>query len=200
MKKLFILLISLLSLTAIGCSTKPDIILTKNAKLTVDSLQNGDTEKSFYLLDLLTQKERYQVIEWMQNNPEKIAPFYYMYFADDIFANNKDEAVFWYFIGRIRATEDVQMCQDKTASAQIGVYPLLAPKTLQYMSKKNDKYHLQTIKKAIIWDEKHTRRVSPIWSCYHGLESFSQKPRLQPIDNYEKIQKQTRQGILDSLK
>jgi hypothetical protein len=193
-----IIITIVLLLLIIGVVVKKSTVnLSPRARDAVANMQQKNATRTFILLKSLTPKEKKEVITWMQANPEKVPPFYYMYFADDIFAKNKDEAALWFVIGRLRATEDVQMCKDKTATSQIAIYPMIAPKTLRYIALKKDySYIVSIVEKAIKWDEAHPKRVNPVWSCFHGMEAFSHYPELLPMSEYERIQKQTRIDVL----
>ena len=122
--------------------------------------------------------------------------------ADYVFKTDKDKAVFFFYFGKLRATEDVLMCKDETARAQLSVYPLMAQDTLNYMSTKyNDINYLPAVlQKTIDWDNANPERVSPIWSCYHGLDAFSQEPVLLDADKFPKIQKKVQKIVKNSIK
>jgi hypothetical protein len=201
-KTAIIVLITIISISLayVGISNNSTIILSKQARIAVTYMQQTNATKTFNFLKSLTPPEKYEVITWAQKNPEKVEPFYYMYFADDIFVKNKDEAALWFFIGRLRSTEDVQMCKDKTATAQVGIYTMFAPKTIGYIASKTKEgnYMNEIIQKAVKWDEEHSNRVSPIWSCFHGIEAFSHYPELLPMSEYKKIQEKTRKDVLAS--
>ena len=104
-------------------------------------------------------------------------PLYYIAMADYIFEIDKEKAVFWYFIGRLRSTQDVFMCADESARAQIGIYPMFAQKTLQYASRDLNKLRCVLIR-AMLWDSVHFKRQSPKWSCYHGVDAMLVEPEL----------------------
>jgi hypothetical protein len=121
--------------------------------------------------------------------------------ADDIYKTNKDEAAFWYVVGRLRAVQDVKMCKDETARSQVSAYPMMAPNTVTYLLKENDsKYVYNVVLKAIEWDKQHPNRVNPIWSCFHGIEAFSKYPEIIPMGEYKKVQEEARNEMIESAK
>ena len=139
-----------------------------------------DLNKISQLKDIaptLNRNELQEVANWMDFHSGDFIPLYYIAMADYIFEIDRDKAIFWYFVGRLRSTQDVFMCTDESARAQIATYPMFAQKTLHFAS--DDLGKLQKILvKAMLWDSVHFKRQSPKWSCYHGFQTVFMEPEL----------------------
>ena len=146
-----------------------------------------------------TDKEKKELLNYVMNNPEKVLPITYMALADYIYENdNKKEALFWYYVGSLRSYEDLNVCTEKSAWAQVGYYPMLAPKTAEYSGTLSDDERNQLTEKALKWDEAHPDRVNPKWACYHGF--YDGDVTTKPIAEYLKLQKEFREKVRSSFK
>lgn len=189
-----------------GCSVAKDKVkLSTNVNQMVNYAKNGDNYNSVTLFKQFNDKEKNELINFIEQNPGEIPPIFFVMLADTVYKTDKDKAVFFYNFGKVRAAEDVKMCKDTTAAQQIMMYSMIAPETIKYMQTKNKdyKYIDNLYNKIIVWDNKYTERISPIWSCYHGIQAFSQKPELRPAEDFPKIQKEMHDGlrtISESLK
>ena len=176
--------------------------LSPNVKQMISYAKNfkgGDASRMF---NNFTKSEYRQLENYFDRNPGDIPPLYMMALADHVFEHDKEKAVFFYFFGRLRSTEDVYMCQDKTARQQIYVYPNWAPNTLKYANEKfkDKKYQVELLEKVIKYDEKHKERISPIWSCYHGMSAFFGEPKLLPEYKFEEIRKEVLEPSLKRIR
>ena len=120
--------------------------------------------------------------------------------ADHVYKTNKYKAAIYYYFGRLRATEDISLCKDSTAKAQIAVYPQFAPKTLGYIKEQGESYAISVIEKALELDLKYSKReYDPIWPCYHGMSAFNGKPELIPEKDFAEKIAETRADIQKAL-
>ncbi len=164
--------------------------------------QSGNNTKALGIYKTLSNSEKDELVKYLEKYPEKFPPIFYILVADYIYATDKDKAVLWFYIGKIRSYQDVFMCKDKTSRGQLVFYPQMAPKTLQYMSQKSSdtKYTTNILQQSLDWDDAHPNRISPIWACYHGIEAYTKKPELVPKEEYPKIKKQIREQIETTIK
>lgn len=175
---------------------------SKNICSILQYSKENQTAKAIDLYKQLSESEKNEFVALLERQPGIVPPFYFIDLADYVYKTDKDKAVFFFYFGKLRATEDVLMCKDETARAQLSVYPLMAPDTLDYMSTKYDdmNYIPAVLQKTIDWDNANPERVSPIWSCYHGLDAFSQEPVLLDADKFPKIQKKVQKIVKNSIK
>lgn len=153
-------------------------VLNDNAKALVAIIKDKDKASEFReTASKLNNNELKSVVDWMDMHSGDFVPLYYIAIADYVLEIDKDKAVFWYFVGRLRSTQDVFMCADESARAQIGIYPMFAPKTLQYASGDLKKLRA-TLVRAMMWDSVHFKKQSPKWSCYHGINAMFMEPEL----------------------
>ncbi len=148
-----------------------------------------------------TDAEKKDLWDYAMKNPDKVTPITYMALADYRFAADKNDALFWYYVGSLRAYEDLHMCNDKSAWAQVQIYPMLAEKTGEYAASLSADERNKLTEKALQWDEKHSERVNPEWACYHGMEIFTKgKVTTKPMGEYAKIQKEFREKVRNSMR
>lgn len=174
--------------------------LSAQSQTAVNYIQMQKTNEAINLINGLNSKEKREIIKWIDENPDKVIPLYYIIFADEIFQTDKEKAALWYSIGRLRAIQDVKMCKDTSAASQITVYAMIAPNTSDYIIKQGNAYILQMLEKAVAFDEAHATRQNPIWACYHGMQAFKGKPETLPMSEYKKIQKETNEKFLSSMR
>ena len=153
-----------------------------------------------------TDEDFKSLVKLIDNENEKIPPLYIMLVSDYIYKNDKDKAIKYFYIGRLRAKEDVFMCADTTARQQIYIYAQAAPKTLDYASQrifeKNDKEFLaEVLQNALDWDKSHPKRFDPTWACYHGISAFTKsgKPELVSEQEREEIIRNQRKNVEDTI-
>ncbi|MCR5261606.1 MAG: hypothetical protein K6C94_07180 [Candidatus Gastranaerophilales bacterium] len=182
----------------VGSSDK----MSPAVKNLIKSAQSNKTEKAITTYKNLNDEQIKEFYEYLEKNPGKLPPVYFVMVADKVYENDKDKAVFFYNFGKARAREDVMMCQDTTARQQLMMYGWIAPQTVQYMqTKSSDTQYIDNLALKIIeWDNRYNNRVSPIWACYHGISAFSEKPQLLPKEEFAKIQKQTHEDLKNMSK
>lgn len=187
----------LLMLSA-GCVVSQTKI-SPNVKKMISLAQDNQASTAIDMFKAFTPEEYTEFESYLDENPDKISPFYYIAMADKVFEHDKDKAVFYYYFGKLRATEDVMMCKDTSARGQLGMYPMVAVNTLTYVrdvKMEDTQYFIDFMQKTLDWDNKYTKRVSPIWACYHGALVFTgKKPELLPDSEFPNVQK-TVQGMV----
>lgn len=201
-KSFFAILIVMVLLVSIcGLTVSAAQKLSPKVKQLADYAKELESGKAIDTYSQLSSKERDELAVYLEANSQNFPPLFFMIMADHVYKSDKDKALEWYYIGKIRSYEDVYMCKDKTAQAQVSQYPKLAPKTLRYLSTKlqDKKYIAKILKKALDWDISHSDRIDPVWACYHGLSAFSQEPELidqkKRSDVYKKFRKEMQDMI-----
>lgn len=207
MKKIFwfVFLILMIISSCVALYTELTEKHSYKVQLIIDYSKNDENGKAAQVFNDLNQKELNEFEKYLSKNPKDVPPIYFILMADYVFTKNKDKAVLWYYIGRVRSTEDVMMCVDSSAAEQINLYPFMAPKTLGYLAKiepkeKLEKYLGKIYAKALAWDISHPERVSPRWACYHGLQAFDKAPELKSDSEFENIQKEIRDSVKKNIK
>lgn len=206
MKKIHLILAIYLAFSCAGCAIGKQQTMSPKVQKMVQYAEQNRADKAVNLFKGFNSKEMNEFEKFLETNPEKLPPIYFIASADRIFNKDKDKAVLWYFIGKIRSTEDVLMCKDKSARAQLSTYPMLAQNTLKYaanIAQKSGNYDYMSdkLEKAVAWSDLHPQRVNPVWSCYHGMQVFinNEPPKLLPQSEFPKIQKQIREEIKKSI-
>lgn len=176
---LLILIILLIPLCHFVKKVHTEQVLNDKAKLLVQIIKDKDSARIKEVAPTLNAQELKSVVDWMDMHSGDFVPLYYIAMADYVLQIDKDKAVFWYFVGRLRSTVDVFMCADESARAQIGIYPMFAQKTLAQASSDLNQLR-RVLVKAMVWDMFHPKKQSPKWSCYHGIHAMFMEPELVP--------------------
>ena len=198
------ILLSLLACGVILVTTnnaiaKTEILVEKNGNIT-NYYAKDDPIRYAREVQSLPDKEKAALFEYAKANPGKVKPVVYIALADYVFETNKSEALFWYFAGRIRATSDIAMCEDTSARAKVSIYPMLAPRTMEY-GLEHKWLVKKVVKKALKWDEENKERIHPEWACYHGMMVFMLNGEVTTKDmsEYENVQKEMRDYMRQKL-
>ena len=149
----------------------------------------------------LTTKEKDELVQYIEANYTSVPPLYYIKMADHVLKTDKDKAALWFYIGKVRAYEDVMMCKDKTAQSQLDILQYFAPKTTKYIFSKNkDKsYMADLLQKVLDWDISHKNRTNPIWACYQGISASTKTPELKSEDLRQKVLDNVRDELNESI-
>lgn len=169
----------------------------KNGKITKYA-ENVETIPEYVLQTFkkMSAKQKEQFAEDIINYPDKVLPLYYVSIADDIFEINKRKAVFLFMVGRFRSVQDVMMCKDETARSAISVFPYMASRTTDYIEKMSNKKLALILQDVLDWDKSHTKRPSPEWICYHGMQALEDGTvQTLPTKDFQNILKQTRTDL-----
>ena len=197
------MLIIILCAFTSGCNIYVDIPSKYSKRIAnlVYLTNSGVAADAMKVFDSLNNDELDELVDFLDKYPEKLPPFFYMSIADHIYKTDKDKAVEWYYIGALRALEDAFACKDTTARRQIGIYPMLAPDTVEYGTTKfkDADYKYRIIKKAVNWDIAHSKRYDPIWACYHGIEAFEKQPQVVSYSERKKIISYVRSRLLSRI-
>jgi len=201
MKKISISFL-LLSFVLLFCGYAFQWKLSSNVKTMIKYAKKNNAEKSIQFFQNFTDNEYKEFEKYLDKHPGDLPPIYFIIMADKVFEHDKEKAIFYFSFGKLRATEDVLMCEDKTARGQLGIYPMLAEKTILYHSTLKDiQLDIRVMQKTLDWDDKYTNRVSPIWACYHGTQIFvdGNEPKLISTKNFQEQKESVREIIKNSI-
>ena len=178
---------------------------SKNVKELVKDCENNNAAEAMGLYyNSFSDKDKDDLVRLINNNSEKIPPLFIILSAEHIYKTDKDKAVLYYYIGKLRTKEDVYMCEDKTSRQQMFIYPNLARNTVIYsdlrISKNHDKKFLaDVLQKALDWDISHPKRYNAIWACYHGVTALYSEPKLVNADLQKKIIEDERKSVKEAI-
>lgn len=161
----------------------------------------GQNDKAMDVYNSLSDNEKNEFVDFLEEYPDKLPPLFFITTADHVYKTDKDKAVFFYFLGKLRAAEDVVLCKDTTAASQLGVYPMLAQNTLRYVASKieDGDYSIDFMQKTLDWDDSHPKRFNSKWACYHGIEAFSHDPELIDEKDFNKKRNEVRAQVQEAI-
>jgi hypothetical protein len=140
-------------------------------------------------------------------NPNKYLPLNLYEAADELFvAGRKDEAMFWYYTGQLRARYDANRTNDITAGSGVTLLNNRYGSSInKYAFTDIEKLKI-TIKKVVEFVENNEEKYNPSWLYYHGMAAFidSDAERMKPRSEWPEIKKQTikdyQTGFIEALK
>ena len=205
MTKKFLVTTMVLSLLIGGitftCSNAYADTLSPKVQQLVTAINQNNHSSAEDTLKTLTSKEKDEFINYINTNEAKVPPLYYIKMADYILKTDKDLAAKWYYIGKVRAYEDVMMCKDKTAQSQLDILQYFAPKTVKYLFSRNkDKSYMAGLLQSVLdWDIAHQDRINPIWACYQGISAATKTPELKSETQRQKAVENVRDELKESI-
>ena len=147
-------------------------------------------------LDGITAAEIDEVVEYMEQHPDRVIPWYYAQISDYIYRYKKDEnkALQFYYRGLVRIQEDVKMCKDPEANAFKHAIDNEVEETnvLRIKEEMKNPWNLYYFyKNELKWDEKNPRYYNPYWACDAMHSSYEKVP----VSEYQNVLKKYRKDM-----
>jgi len=172
----------------------------------IDTVATLDLMKQLRSAD---EKVKTKAIEQIKASPGKVAPPALCAMSNELFnQGQKDDALFWFYLGQLRARSDANKCNDISARQAVAVlnsqFGPLINKYAFRNTKTDYKKNLADIKavaaKVVDWDRKHPREYDPRWISLHGMGAFvNNKADFEPKEKWDQINEQTRVTYLKDL-
>jgi len=155
------------------------------------------------LIELLAvdPKTRDQAIEKLKADPELYAPPALFLAAFKMYElGQKEDAVYYLLLGRIRLMSDVRKSLDSTTNQAILVLNHQYGMPLEELVFSNYRNLGKTIRNVVDWDRKHPRKYDPKWIALHGLKAFDETLiAFEPMEAWEEIDRQIRIEFKDAI-
>lgn len=147
-------------------------------------------------------------------NPELYNPTVFYKLSEILFLQGKkDDAMFWFYAGQLRARYDANRCADETARSAVSVLnENYGPQINKYAFEDLDKFE-KIMSKVIEFDKNTKHLYDQRWINLHGMGAMMDElgdkkaqSRIQslPIDEWAKIAEKTRneyfEGFNDAMK
>ena len=176
-----------------------------------------DVAKTSEALNAFNSKDeaiKQKKMEEVMNHPENFSPPVLYGLAYLLFEHGqKDDAVFWLYVGVLRGTFDANLCKDESAKEAIGAMNMFTgSKIFQYSTQDLNKLE-QVGKKVLEWDQATPFNYDQRWINLHGmgamtssLEALQGKRSNKQIDmsapksQWEEIHRKTREDFFADLK
>ena len=120
-----------------------------------------------------TARDTVKAIADIQAHPEKYAPPVFYALSNVLFAGEKkDDALFWFYAGQLRARFDANRCADATARQAVNVLnqnygTLINPYAFQDIPKLE-----KLIPKIVAWDREIPHSYDHRWINLHGMNAM----------------------------
>lgn len=154
----------------------------------IEVLQSSDKEK------------RNEMVESIRNNPDYYNPPVIYALSNVLFDDNKeDEAMYWFYLGQLRARYDANLCRDISAKQAVSILNnQYGSKINQYAFKDIEKLE-KVVKEVVDYvrlnDEDYDNRwinLHGMWAILAGLDENHEVEELSlPIEEWETVKIKT---------
>jgi len=156
-----------------------------------------DTQASIAALNAIEKRQK-ATIEQIRQNPGSYQPPVLYALADYLFrTGEKDEAMFFFYLGQLRARSDANKSLDPSAAAGVDqLNEAVGPPINTYAFQ--DIPRLRAVVERVVADDaKLPRDYDPRWIALHGADAYIGAPlRFQPADEWDATNTQTRRNYL----
>jgi ankyrin repeat protein len=166
------------------------------------TVKTADDIRLMKVLMYATADAKAEAVKKVLASPSKFTPPVLLALVPNLMHQGaKDDAVFWYLAGYLRARYDGNRCTDSSARAGFGVlFATFAP--VQYIREKPSTLE-PLLQKVIDWDKKTPYGYDHRWINMHGLSAFSSAadsdPLSLPQSEWPIIQARTRKEFLEEF-
>ncbi len=164
----------------------------------------------FATIDVATQNQMVQQImkghsadiEKVIAKPEDYNPVVLYVLSGTLFKQDKkDEAMFWFYAGQLRARSDANKAQDKSAAQAVSQLNQTFGALINGYAFANIPILEKTVDRVIAWDKNTPRNYDPRWIALHGMDAFTKETvAFAPEESWNEINNTTRQDYFSSFK
>lgn len=197
MKRTIMIIALLTSLLGVNVYAEKTAVAPKGVYAEIDTTLANKTIK---ILTQGSDTEKTKAIAAIKEHPEKYAPPVFYVLSHVLFADHKEEAMFWFYAGQLRIRYDANRCADESAVSAAGALSnQFGPLINQYAFK-----HIDTLKKiipkVIKWDEQTPHEYDHRWINLYGMGAFTDNGKnavlSKPKKEWDAIAKKTRADYL----
>lgn len=185
MKYLTLFLIVLLA----GCTLPSQVVVKPQGEFATIQVEPSNSE-----IKLLTKRDT-AAMGRVTQNPGAYNPAVLYALADALFrSGRKDDALYWFYLGQLRARSDANKALDISARQAVSVLnQRYGPQINQYSFKDTARLRM-TVSKVLAADQSIPRNYDARWIALHGLDAFgSGKVKFAPRNQWKAINASTRQ-------
>jgi len=169
------------------------------------SYQQMDTDPSIAIMQRLGSREEKVRCEAMQEvleNANKYAPPALYALAGELFRlGRKEEAMFYFYLGQLRARSDANKCRDKTARQAVAVLNEMYGGPINLYAFGEPKKLETVVEKVVEWDRQNRREYDARWIALHGMGAFTEeRVPFEPPERWAEIDEQTRREYLEEMR
>jgi hypothetical protein len=182
----YLTLFSIIALS--GCALPTQVAVNPRGEFATIKVEPSNSE-----LKLLSKRDPAS-IERVTKNPGAYNPAVLYALSDALFrSNKKDDAIYWFYLGQLRARSDANKALDASARQAVGVLnQRYGTQINQYSFKDTARLRL-TVAKVILTDQSIPRDYDARWIALHGMDAFdSGKVRFAPRNQWKTINDTTR--------
>ena len=161
------------SVSAQDHTTPPEIVIQEGGNITNILTTTPSLKKLSALFKAIRELPPGldpKVAHWINGNTNYLPPAFLYELSRRLMSIDKDTAMEWFAIARIRAHYDAFRCADKTSRQGILELPQIASEVARHWESHRQEYG-QAGLKALARPDLFTDQVSPLWICIHGMRA-----------------------------
>ena|GEM_PF-834140 len=122
---------------------------------------------------LARRSTREAAIRDVTATPAEYAPPALYAAASAMFSDGrKNESLFWFYLGQLRARSDANKCRDISARQAVQVLNLQYGAPINEFAFKDTDKLRKVVDEVLEWDRTHPRSYDPRWIALHGMDAF----------------------------
>ncbi|WP_088332379.1 hypothetical protein [Lacimicrobium sp. SS2-24] len=141
-------------------------------------------------------------IDLVINQPENYIPPVLYVLSNSLFQKgDKEEGMFWFYAGQLRARSDANKALDKSARQAVSVLNQNFGPLINQYAFKDISVLERVVEKVVLWDSNTERKYDPRWISLHGMDAFSKSTvAFEPKDKWKEINERSRNDYFKSFK
>lgn len=182
----YLILFSIMALT--GCALQTQVAVNPRGEFATIKVEpsNGELKR--------LSKGDPASIERVIRNPGAYNPAVLYALSDALFrSDRKDDAVYWFYLGQLRARSDANKALDVSARQAVSALNQRYGTQINQYSFKDTARLRSIVSKVISTDQSIPRDYDPRWIALHGMDAFDgNKVRFAPRSQWKAINDTTR--------
>lgn len=185
-KMKYLMMLSIVVLA--GCALPTQVAVNPQGEFATIRVEPSNSE-----MKLLSKRDSAS-IERVTKNPGAYNPAVLYALSDALFrSGRKDDAIYWFYLGQLRARSDANKALDVSARQAVSVLNQRYGTQINRYSFKDTARLRLTVSKVMSTDQSIPRDYDVRWIALHGLDAFdSGKVRFAPRNQWKAIDDTTR--------
>ncbi|MEM7613252.1 MAG: hypothetical protein AAF270_16325 [Pseudomonadota bacterium] len=192
---MFRIIVSFLMVSISACASTENISVEPSGEFA-----EIDVEDDQRAIERLMREEG-SAIAAVLKEPDGYSPPVLYALSHALFENEREEeAMFWFYLGQLRARSDANKSLDPSARQAVSVLNQQFGTNINQFAFQDIELLKQTVFKVLEWDEAHERQYDPRWIALHGMGAFTQSEiAFEPPQKWREIDVQTRNDYLSGF-
>lgn len=160
-----------------------------------------DTTRAIETIDAIHRGDKGAIAQVQEDPGSYQPPVLYALAAELFQRGRKDDAMYWFYLGQLRARSDANKALDPSAAGGVDVLNQSVGAPINTHAFQSIPKLVQTVEKVASDDASLPRNYDPRWIALHGADAFTEtKLRFAPESRWTSINDETRRGYLSDFR